>query len=149
MVQSNHLAAALKGWVLDTHTLESRYAWERILIIWRKLKGLTVLRALSTRLIKSDAPAKLAGSNLWVSRKSIWKLYEVFTTYITLWYFTLSANAHFNRLFNPDLPLKSTTPFGAKITRADSTLETAPPPLFPDPVSRSGPDYLLYYLRPC
>ncbi len=52
------------------------------LIIKGKLKGLTVLRALSIRLMKSDAPAKLTGSNLWVSRKSIWKLYEVFTTYI-------------------------------------------------------------------
>jgi len=34
------------------------------LIIRGKLKGLTVLRAFSVRLIKSDAPAKLAGSNL-------------------------------------------------------------------------------------
>ena len=34
------------------------------LILEGKLKGLTVLRALSVRLIKSDAPAKLAGSNL-------------------------------------------------------------------------------------
>ena len=34
------------------------------LIIRGKLKDLTVLRALSVRLIKSDAPAKLAGSNL-------------------------------------------------------------------------------------
>jgi hypothetical protein len=29
-------------------------------------------------------------------------------------------------------------PFGANITRADSPLEMAPPPLFPDPVSQSG-----------
>jgi len=48
--------------------------------------------------------------------------------------FTLSANAHYNGLFNPDLPLKSTMPFGAKITQVDSTLEMAPPPLFLDPV---------------
>ncbi len=34
------------------------------LILRGKLKGLTVLRALSVRLIKSDALAKLAGSNL-------------------------------------------------------------------------------------
>jgi hypothetical protein len=68
---------------------------------------------------------------------------------ITLWYFILSVNTHFNGLLNPDPPLKSTAPFGSKITQADSTLETAPPPLFPDPVSRSGSDYLLYYLRTC
>jgi len=69
-----------------THTLlRVVMFWERILIIRRKLKGLTVLRALSVRLIKSDAPAKLAGSNLWVSRKSIWKLYEVFTTAGSNW----------------------------------------------------------------
>ncbi len=66
-----------------------------------------------------------------------------------LWYFILSVNTHFNGLLNPDPPLKSTAPFGAKITRADSTLETAPPPVFPDPVSRSRSDYLLYYLRTC
>ncbi len=41
----------------------------------------------------------------------------------------------YNGLLNPDPPLKSTTPFGAKITRVDSTLETAPPPLFLNPVS--------------
>ena len=28
--RDSNLATALKGWVLDTHTLESRYAWERI-----------------------------------------------------------------------------------------------------------------------
>jgi hypothetical protein len=68
---------------------------------------------------------------------------------ITLWYLILFVNTHFNRLLNPDPPLKSTVSFGVKITRADSTLEMAPPPLFPDPVSWSGSDYLLYYLRTC
>ncbi len=46
--------------------------------------------------------------------------------------FHLLYNIQTNGLLNPDPPLKSTTPFVAKITRADSTLETAPPPLFPD-----------------
>ncbi len=72
-----------------------------------------------------------------------------FNVYITLCYSILSVNTHFNGLLNPDLPLKSTVPFGAKITRADSTLGTASPPLFPDLVSQSGLDYLLYYLRTC
>jgi hypothetical protein len=63
------------------------------------------------------------------------------------------SNYHFllrnqnNGLFNPDPPLKSTVPFGAKITQADSTLETAPAPLFLDPVSPYRSADLLYYLR--
>ncbi len=44
--------------------------------------------------------------------------------------FHLILNTQFNGLLNQDLPLKSTTPFGAKITRADSTLEMAPPLYF-------------------
>jgi len=48
-----------------THTLLKVVMFEsESLIIRGKLKGLTVLRALSVRLIKSDAPAKLIGSNL-------------------------------------------------------------------------------------
>ncbi len=67
----------------STHTLLRVVMLEsESLIIRGKLKGLTALRALSVCLIKSDASAKLAGSNLWVSWKSIWKLYEVFTTFI-------------------------------------------------------------------
>jgi hypothetical protein len=64
-----------------THTLLKVIMLESESLILRgKLKGLTVLRALSARLIKSDAPAKPAGSNLRVSWKSIWKLDDVFTT---------------------------------------------------------------------
>jgi hypothetical protein len=53
----------------------------------------------------------------------------------------------YNELFNLDPPLKSTAPFGAKIAQVNSTLETAPPPLFLDPVSQSGPVNILYFLR--
>ncbi len=78
-------------------------------------------------------------------------LYVVLPTHsiITLWYFTSFIENNITRLFKPDPPLKSTAPFGAKITGANSTLETAPPTLFFDPVSRCGSDYLLYYLRMC
>jgi hypothetical protein len=38
----------------------------------------------------------------------------------------------YNALLNLDPPLKNTMPLGAKTTRADSTLEMAPPPLFLD-----------------
>ncbi len=69
--------------------------------------------------------------------------------HIMLSYFTLSTKAHYIGLFNLDLPLKGTVPFGAKITLTYSTLEMAPPPLFPNPVPQSGSDYLLYYLRSC
>ncbi len=66
-----------------THTLMKAELWEgKSWILRGKLKGLTVLRVLSARLMKSDASAKLAGLNLRVSWKSIWKLDEVFTTYV-------------------------------------------------------------------
>jgi len=42
---------------------------------------------------------------------------------------------------------KTTRHFGAKIIQANSTLEMSPPPLFLDPVSRSGSDPILYYLK--
>ncbi len=64
-------------------------------------------------------------------------------------HFTFFVNTKNNGLHYPDPPNKSTVPFGAKNTRADSTLETALPPLFPDPVSRSRSDCYLYYLRMC
>ncbi len=50
-------------------------------------------------------------------------------------------------LTNLDPPLKIPRHSGTKTTQANSTLETAPPPLFPDPVTRSGSNYTLYYLR--
>jgi hypothetical protein len=44
-----------------------------------------------------------------------------------------------NGLLNPDPPLKSTAPLGAKTTGANSTLEMRVlPPLFLNPFSRSG-----------
>ncbi len=42
---------------------------------------------------------------------------------------------------------KTTRHFGAKTIRANSTLEMSPHPLFLDPVSRSGSDPILYYLK--
>ncbi len=76
-----------------THTLLRVVMFESESWILRgKLKGLTVLRALSDRLIKSDVSAKLAGSNLTVSWKSIWKLDDVFTTYIILKILKLRIN---------------------------------------------------------
>jgi hypothetical protein len=50
-------------------------------------------------------------------------------------------------LTNSDPPLKIPRPFGTKTTRPNSTLEMAPPPLFPDLVSQSGLNHTLYYLR--
>jgi hypothetical protein len=73
------------------------------------------------------------------------KLSSLYYKYhIVIFHFLFRNN--YNGLLNPDPPLKSTTPFGAKITRANSTLETAPPPLFLDPISQSGSAYILYYL---
>jgi hypothetical protein len=44
-------------------------------------------------------------------------------------------------------PSKITHHFGAETIQADSTLEMAPPPLFFNPVSQSGSDHILYYLK--
>jgi hypothetical protein len=44
-------------------------------------------------------------------------------------------------------PSKAPRHFGAKTTQPDSYLETAPPPLFLDLVSRSELADILYYLR--
>ena len=64
-----------------THTLLRVVMLEsESLIIRGKLKGLTVLRALSARLMKSDISASLVGLNLRVSCKSRRKLYKVFKT---------------------------------------------------------------------
>ncbi len=67
---------------INTHTLLKVELESESYTLKGKLKDWTVLRVLSACLIKSDVLAKPVGSNLRVSWKSIWKLYEVFTTYI-------------------------------------------------------------------
>jgi hypothetical protein len=121
--------------------------WQPLLLLL--INGITIYyRFVLVNRYRSTQIAHAWFKQLFTFFKACWSIKDIGSCgFYTLWYFTLSANAHYNRLFNPDLPLRSTTPFGAKITRADSTLETAPLPLFPDPVSRSGSDHLLYYLR--
>ena len=67
--------------------------------------------------------------------------------YIMLWYFTfwLAISKQVNKPGSTSQKHRAT--LAPKTTRADSTLEMAPPPIFLDPVSQSGLTHILYYLR--
>ncbi len=100
---------------------------------------------MSLFLFSHSPPMTRNQSNIYQRKRSVFAT-KVFSLYHVVTFHFLFRNKN-NGLLNLDPPLKSAMPLGAKTTRADSTLEMAPPSLFLDPVSRSGSANILYYLR--